>query len=344
MTELTDVHDALARYPRVELAEPVTPLAPTPNLSAHLGIELLVKRDDCQSLALGGNKVRQLEFYMGEAVESGADTVLITGAVQSNFVRLTAAAARRLGLDVHVQLENRVDTNDPLYQRSGNVLLDRLLGATIHRFPIGEDEAAADANLEHIAGELSRNGARPYVIHLGMDHRPIGALGYVRAALEIVEQLASLDTHADHLVVASGSGLTHAGLLAGIEALNYQATVHGICVRRDAERQRARIKRRVGEVSALLECNPPPDDRIRITDDTLSPGYGKMNDAVAHAMQLTAESEGILLDPVYTGKTMAGLIKLIASDEITPGARVVFIHTGGTPALFGYQQMLEEYF
>jgi D-cysteine desulfhydrase/L-cysteate sulfo-lyase len=147
-----------------------------PNLEARIGgVRLYVKRDDCTGLALGGNKVRQLEFYMGEAQADGADTVLITGAVQSNFVRLTAAAARKLGMDCHVQLEERVPNTDPAYRNSGNVLLDRILGATIHSYSEGEDEAGADRRLGEIAAELESRGRRPYIIHLAPGHKPLGA-------------------------------------------------------------------------------------------------------------------------------------------------------------------------
>ena len=183
MTMAVDV-PGLESFPRVALGHAPTPIEHAPRLGEALGIDLYIKRDDCTGLALGGNKVRQLEFYLGAARADDCDVVLITGAVQSNFVRLTAAAARHLGMDVHVQLEERVANPDEAYRNSGNVLLDRLLGATIHTFPAGEDEAAADDALKAIAAQLAVSGRDPYVIHLGVDHPPIGALGYVRAAAE----------------------------------------------------------------------------------------------------------------------------------------------------------------
>ena len=155
----------IARFPRVRLGHAPTPIDPAPNLGAALGIDLWIKRADCTGLALGGNKVRQLEFHFGEAEARGADTVLVTGAVQSNLVRIAAAGARKLGMAVHIQLEDRVDGMGALYRASGNLLLDRVLGATLHPFPEGEDEAAADAAMERRARALADEGRRPYVIH-----------------------------------------------------------------------------------------------------------------------------------------------------------------------------------
>ena len=228
---------AVDRFPRVRLGHGPTPLEPAPRLGAAFGVELWVKRDDCTGLAFGGNKVRQLEFEFGEAQARGTDTVLVTGAVQSNLVRVAAAAARRLGMEAHVQLEERVDEAGGLYRVSGNVLLDRLLGATLHSCPVGEDEAAADASLKCLARSLAGEGRRPYVIPSAPGHAPLGGLGYVVAAEEVVTQARGLGIGFDAVVCASGSALTHAGLLVGLRALGETAPVHGICVRRDARRQ-----------------------------------------------------------------------------------------------------------
>ncbi len=225
----------IARFPRARLGHAPTPIDAAPNLGAALGIDLRIKRDDCTGLAFGGNKVRQLEFHFGEAQARGADTVLVTGAVQSNLVRIVAAAARKLGMAVHIQLEDRVDGMGALYRASGNLLLDRVLGATLHPFPEGEDEAAADAALERRAAALAAEGRNPYVIHSAPGHAPLGGLGYVLAAEEIVEQ--ARDTGFDAVVCASGSALTHAGMLVGLRALGERVPVLGICVRRDAASQ-----------------------------------------------------------------------------------------------------------
>jgi D-cysteine desulfhydrase/L-cysteate sulfo-lyase len=334
----------LAAFPRVDLGHAPTPLDPAPALGRAFDVDLHVKRDDMTGLAFGGNKVRQLEFYLGEARAAEADVVLITGAVQSNFVRLAAAGARKLGMDIHIQLEERVKGGDEIYRRSGNVFLDRLLGATLHSFAVGEDESAADRALETIAQGLREAGRRPYVIHLGVEHSPIGALGYVRAGAEIVIQCRESGATFDAVVVSSGSGLTHSGLLTGLRAVGDETPVHGVCVRREAELQRPRVTRRVREVDELLggrQLAGPHD--VRVTDATLAPGYGKLNEQTFRAIEAASRLEGLFLDPVYTGKTLAALGPLVEAGEIARGARVLFVHTGGTPALFGYQTAIEPY-
>ena len=327
--------------PAACLGHAPTPLEPAPNLGAALGVELWIKRDDCTGLAFGGNKVRQLEFHFGEARARGADTVLVTGAVQSNLVRLAAAGARRLGMEVHIQLEERVEGAGDLYRVSGNVLLDRVLGATLHSFPVGEDEAAADAALEGRAETLAAAGRRPYVIHSAPGHPPLGGLGYVVAAGEIVEQARALGIGFDAAVCASGSALTHAGLLVGLRALGEAVPVHGICVRRDAGGQGERVLRVASELAATIG-RPAAFDAadILVSDAVHRPGYGRLNDAVREAMAMAARLEGLLLDPVYTGKAMAGLIAHARSGRIAAGSRVLFIHTGGQPALFAYAETL----
>ncbi len=335
---------ALDNFPRASLSHCPTPIDPAPNLGRHLGIDLHIKRDDCTGLAAGGNKARQLEFYFGAAQEQDADTVLITGAVQSNFVRMAAAAARKLGMQIHIQLEERVANPDPNYRNSGNVLLDRLLGAHLHSFQVGEDESAADRSLDQLAEALREEGRRPYVIHLGIDHPPIGALGYVQVAVELSGQWAASVADYDAVVVASGSGLTHSGLLAGLRALGHDLPVYGICVRRPADQQLPRLQQRSKEICALLDLpGLIKDADIQINDSVLAPGYGKLNDATFNAIHQAATLEGLLLDPVYTGKTMAGLFALVESALIKPRQKVLFVHTGGLPALFGYQADLERY-
>ena len=227
----------IARFPRARLGHAPTPIDPAPNLGAALGTDLWIKRDDCTGLAFGGNKVRQIEFYFGEAEARGADTVLVTGAVQSNLVRIAAAAARRLGMEAHIQLEDRVADGGETYRTSGNLLLDRVLGATLHPFPEGEDEAAADAAMERRAAVLAAEGRKPYVIHSAPGHPPLGGLGYVLAAEESTEQARDLGIGFDAVVCASGSALTHAGMLVGLRALGERVPVLGICVRRDAVSQ-----------------------------------------------------------------------------------------------------------
>ena len=243
-----------------------------------------------------------------------------------------------LGMEAHIQLEDRVDGMGALYRTSGNLLLDRVLGATLHSFSEGEDEAAADAAMECRAAALTAEGHRPYVIHSAPGHAPLGGLGYVVAAGEVTEQAQDLAVSFDAVVCASGSALTHAGILVGLRALADRVPVLGICVRRDAAGQAARV---ANALAAMIE-RPDAFDAggVDVSDAVLAPGYGRLNDAVGEAMAMAARQEGLLLDPVYTGKTMAGLIAHVRSGRIAPGSRVLFVHTGGQPALFAYGESL----
>jgi D-cysteine desulfhydrase/L-cysteate sulfo-lyase len=339
---MQDVGERLKAFPRCPLAHLPTPLEAMQRLSSRLdGVSLFVKRDDCTGLGFGGNKVRQLEYYFGEALKVAADTILITGAVQSNFVRTAAAAARRLGMECHIQLEERVPDVDDLHRSSGNVLLCRILGATLSSYPAGEDEAGADAKLHEISQQLRQQGRKPYIIPLGQAHDPLGALGYIDAAAELLVQLDQQSLRIDHLVVTSGSGATHAGLLFGLRAMGSRIIVTGVCPRRDAVSQEGRIAGHIQKLTRMLDLDPGIQSTdIRLTDVSLAPGYGQLNAATVHALQLTAQCEGLFLDPVYTAKTMAGLFDLVEQHEIA--GNVLFWHTGGQPALFGYGDALIE--
>lgn len=345
MRQISDSLAGIGRFssiPRQQLFAEQTPLEPLENLSKHCGnASIFVKRDDCTALAFGGNKVRQLEFYLGEAVANDADTILITGAVQSNFVRAAAAAANKLGMRCHIQLEERVAETTQQYRESGNVLLDKLLGATLHSYATGEDESGADQALEELAADLNRSGSNPYVIHLAPDHPPLGALGYVVAADELLRQCAANGSEFDRIYVGSGSGATHAGLLFGLRALCSDLPVSGVCVRRSAELQVHRINDTCERISALLETkNPVEIGDIVLTDEFLAPGYGVPNDAVLDAIILGARMEGLIIDPVYTGKTLAATIH--AASKSATDQNLLFWHTGGTPAIFAYQNMIEK--
>ncbi|WP_254436826.1 D-cysteine desulfhydrase family protein [Ruegeria arenilitoris] len=314
-----------------------TPLERLDRLSLELGIDLWLKRDDLTGLGFGGNKTRQLEFYFGDALQQGADTILITGAVQSNFVRSAAAAAAKLGMQSVLQLEERVPDMGEEYYSSGNVLLAQILGADHMSYPEGEDEAGADAALHARADELKAQGRKPYVIHLGLNHPPLGALGYVIAGQELSQQMQDIDA----VVVPSGSGATHGGLLTGIALEENGASVFGVCVRRDREKQQARMNTVLQKLADLLDINAAPlQDRINVLDEALPPGYGKLSGMTHAALKKMARTEGIFLDPVYSAKTFAGLLHLVTVGEIQPGQKVVMLHTGGLPALFGYQNEL----
>lgn len=331
------MQEQLAEFPRVRLGHLPTRIERLPRLGAELGLELFVKRDDCTGAGFGGNKVRQLEFYLGAAKAEGATVVLITGAVQSNFVRTAAAMAAAQGMACHIQLEERVAHSGETYRRNGNVLLDQILGATLHAYAEGEDEAGADAALEAIAGDLRSKGEVPYVVHLGAAHPPLGALGYAAAAVELIDQVAKGPAY-DAIFLGSGSGLTHAGLLLGLRELGDPTPVVGICVRRAAELQIPRLTTRLNDLARLLGVDNPVDTAdVMVDDQSLSPGYGQMSSLVVEAIRRTARLEGLFLDPVYTGKVMAGLIALAPQMK---SQRVLFWHTGGLPALFAYADEL----
>jgi len=335
---MTSVSDALAAFPRARLVTGPTPLDHLSRLSGHLGIDLWIKRDDLTGLGMGGNKIRQLEYYIGAALAENSDVVLITGAVQSNFVRSAAAATARHGITSVLQLEERVSGMGPDYYRSGNVFLGNLLGAEHIRFGEGEDEVGADNALRARAAQLREQGRRPYVIPLGLDNKPLGALGYINAASEIVAQVPEFDA----IVVASGSGATHSGLLAGLRAHGVKTPVHGICVRRDYDQQTTRMNTLMAKIAVLVpDLSPVPESDVLIWDGALAPGYGQVGPQAAQAISLMARFEGLFVDPVYTGKSFAGVLGLLDEGTITPGMRVLFVHTGGQPALFAYQAEIE---
>ena len=328
-------------FPHAPLWSHTTPLEPQPRLAEAIGARsVLIKRDDCNGLAFGGNKVRQLEYYIGDALSQGADTVLLTGAVQSNFVRTAAAACNRYGLKCHIQLEDRVPKDDPDYNSSGNVLLNELLGATLHYFNEGGDESAADNKLAEIAAELRKQGANTYIVPMHPSHNPLGALGYIDCAAELLEQFKTPNKEPDRIFVGSGSGNTHSGLIYGLRKLGCAVPVSGICVRRGADLQKPRIEQRCGQLADMFKENSPlkPDD-IVIDDAFLKPGYGQAGPDTIEAIKLCAQMEGLVLDPVYTAKVMAGLI---AESRQNPNQDLVFIHSGGGPAIFAYANDLRQ--
>ena len=328
-------------YPRAILAHTPTPIDRLDNLSEKLaGPNIFVKRDDCTGLAFGGNKARQLEYYLGEAVRDKADTILITSAVQSNYLRSAVAAARKYGMEVEVQQEERVPDRPTEYYKSGNPYLLKLMGATIHSYPVGEDEEGADNALYERAEVLKSEGKNPYVIPLAGPHIPLGSLGYVDCAEELLEQISDLNIVA--VITASGSGTTHAGLVVGFRALGCDVPIYGVCVRRDKASQIPRVFEKSVKVAKMIGFdNIIKEDDIRIIDDTFLPGYGQLNEKVTEAIDLAAKCEGLLVDPVYSGKSLSGLIHLIRQGEFVKGQNVLFIHTGGTPALFGYPELVE---
>lgn len=333
--------NGFTEFDRAELLSAPMPIEPLARLSDTLDINLHIKRDDLAGLPFGGNKSRQLEYYLGAARAQQADTILITGAVQSNFVRTAAFAAARLGMRTVVQLEARVAGMDDVYETSGNVLLSKIAGAEVMYYPEGEDEDGADAALRARADVLRQQGRRPYVIPLALDNPPLGALGYVRAAGEILAQ----DDDFDFVIVASGSGLTHAGLLAGFRQFGSSATLIGSCVRRPRQKQAVRIATVLGNLTQMTGvAQTVANHDIHVWDGALAPGYGHVGPVGARAMQVMAQSEGMMLDPVYTAKSFAAIPALVSDRTIPPGSRVLFVHTGGLAAAFAYQTELQAMF
>ena len=334
-----------AKFTKAKLAHLPTPLELMPNMTKKFkGPNLYIKRDDATGLAFGGNKVRQLEYYVGRAMDLNADALLTTGAVQSNHVRQTVAAARKMGWHVEVQLEHRVNTHAKEYQESGNPYLNRLMGAKIHTYDVGEDESGADNAMYKRAEELKAEGYNPFVIPLGAtDKTPWGSLGYVECVEEMYLQSKATDTPIDAIILGSGSANTHAGVMAGLIALDLDIPVYGFCVRRDQEAQTERVEVKTRKVLKMLDIdeNKLKPGMVKCSDWVLAPGYGIPSPKVAEAIYTTAFEEGILLDPTYTGKAMCGLIGMLESGHFKETDNVVFIHTGGAPSLFGYPELVE---
>jgi len=332
------VLNAINAMPRVDILDSMTPLVPLKQLSDLLEVDLWMKRDDIAGPSFGGNKARQLEFYFGAALAEGADTILITGAVQSNFVRLAAAIAVRFGMKAILQLEQRVATSDEQYHQSGNVLLNKILGAEIISYPEGEDEAGADDALYAKVEELRASGRKPYVIPLGENKAPIGACGYVRAAAELADQMPE---PFDTVIVASGSAATHIGTAAGMKIFFPSTKVIGSCVRRNKSLQEVRLANLTEKFNEIVGCPGfLSKDDFHLWDDALAPGYGKLGPIAREAMMLMARNEGYILDPVYTAKSFAAVPELIKSGRISKGSRVLYVNTGGLGGLFAYQTEL----
>lgn len=330
----------LARFPRVFLAHLPTPLERMDRLSKELGgPEIWIKRDDCTGLSTGGNKTRKLEFLMAEALSQGADTIITQGATQSNHARQTAAFSAKLGLACHILLEDRTGSNDANYNTNGNVLLDHLHGATTSKRAGGMDMAA---EMDLLAERARAEGKKPYIIP-GGGSNPTGALGYVNCALELVSQANDRGLVVDQIVTATGSAGTQAGLITGLKALNAGIPLLGIGVRAPKEKQEESVFALAQRTAEKLGC-PGVVHRSDIVADTsyVGAGYGIPRADTLEAIRMFAQLEGILLDPVYSGKGAAGLIDLVRKRQFTKGQRLVFLHTGGAAGLFGYDAVFAD--
>ena len=327
----------LKNFSRVDLCHQPTPLEEMPRLSAALnGPKFWIKRDDCTGLATGGNKTRKLEFLLADALQQGADMLVTQGAVQSNHVRQTAAAACKFGLDCHALLERRVPDRAADYETTGNVLFDHIFGTTIEFRPPGLD---MNAEARAVTEKFAANGRKPYFIPGGGSNE-IGALGYVSCAYEMLAQFDAQGLDVGWIVLASGSAGTHAGLLAGLHAAGSDIPVMGISVRQRRERQIAAVHKLAAATAAQLTDTPLSLEKTMIDDGYVGAGYGLPTEGTIAAINLIARKEGVLLDPVYSAKGLAGMIGLTEQKFFDSQKDVVFLHTGGAAALFAYGNQL----
>ena len=325
---------ALSRFPKLRLAHLPTPLEPMDRLSDALGgPRFWVKRDDCTGLATGGNKARKLDYLMAAAQEAGATAIVTQGATQSNHTRQSAAAAAKLGMSCHILLENRTGSQDPAYNASGNVLLSRIVGGTLKKYPCGTD---MPAQMEAAAAELRARGETPFVIPGGGSNE-IGALGYAECALELRTQFDAMDLAPDMIVQPTGSAGTHAGMAAGLHVMADETPLLGIGTRAPREKQEAMVLSLAERTLQKLGHDTPlPAERVRADCNYVGDGYGIPTAGMKEAVEMLARLEGLLFDPVYSGKALHGLIDLARKGFFDGMANVVFLHTGGASAIFAY--------
>ena len=330
----------LSRYPRLHFAHLPTPLEPMERISRVLGgPNLWIKRDDCTGLSSGGNKTRKLEFLMADAVNQGADTIITQGATQSNHARQTCAIAAKLDLACHILLEDRTGYHDEAYAHNANVLLDQLHGASISLRPADSD---MNTEMEQLARQLRDDGKKPYIIPGGGSNE-IGALGYVNAAFELTHQANERSLRIDHLVHATGSAGTQAGLVVGMQAMNSGIPVYGVSVRAPKPKQEENVHGLAQRTLDFMGLNPDlvPREKVVANSDYVGDGYGLPTSSMVEAVKMLATLEGILLDPVYSGKGFAGLIDLVRQGHFKQGENVVFLHTGGSVSLFAYPKVFD---
>jgi len=327
----------LAAYPRVALARLPTPIEHLARLSKHLGgAQIYVKRDDETGLGLGGNKLRKLEFLLGDALAKGADVVLTTGAMQSNHARQTAAACAKLGLDCELILR-RTQRATETYLQNGNVLLDKLFGARLTEI---DARSSREAAMAERADALRAEGRKPYCIPVG-GSCAIGNLGYALCAEELTTQARVLGIDFSAVLLATGSGGTHGGTVVGLHALASALPVIGIAVESTSAEQEALAFQQACETAALINVPAPPRSAIKVLDDYAGPGYAKPTEAMRQALHLAGSFEGLVLDPVYTGKAFSGVVDLIRRGNFGRDEAVLFINTGGSPGLFAYPKSVD---
>ena len=329
----------LSGYPRVSLAHLPTPLEFLPRLTKHLGgPNVYVKRDDCTGLGTGGNKTRKLEFLMADAIKKKADLIITQGAVQSNHARQTAAAAAKIGMKCELVFEKRVADATTAYKESGNVFLDKLFGANIHEVANGSDMTK---EMEDLSDQLREKGSNPYIIP-GGGSNPIGALGYVDCVIELIAQAKSKDITFDSIIMATGSAGTQAGLVVGSKITKSNIPVLGVGVNAPKEAQEEKVFKLASDLSDFMGLpSLVSRDDIVANCDYVGDGYGIPTLGMNKALLQLARLEGLLFDPVYSGKGLAGMIDLIGKGYFENQKNIVFIHTGGAAGLFAYHDILE---
>ena len=329
--------ERLAVFPRLGLADLPTPLEPMKRLTAHLdGPRLWVKREDVMGLGFGGNKLRKLDYVLHEALASGADTIVSGGVVQSNSQRQVAAAAAKLGLPCHLAVyHGRLEPPTPEYKTSGNAFLNRLFGAHLHDVAWTGDRNAA---IRALVADLEAQGRRPYFVPYGVSNT-MGAVAYATTIAEIELQASRSGFAPAAIVHCTGSAGTQAGLVAGAAVAMPNTRIVGIDIDAEPARVRSDVAALAREASNLLEI-PFEDTTVEVIAGHAGPAYGVPHEATIEAIRLAGRLEGLPLDPVYSGKGLAGLIALIRQGRWRKGEDVIFLHTGGAPALFAYQSAL----
>ncbi len=325
----------LSKFPKRNYVQDPTPIEAVPAFSLALGgkVNVFIKRDDLLPGCAGGNKTRKLDFCIADAIEKGADTIITCGAVQSNHCRLTLAWAVKEGLDCHLVLEERV-AGSYKPDGSGNNFLFNILGVKSTKVVPGGSDMVAE--MAKVSARLQAEGKKTYIIPGGASNS-IGATGYVACAQEVLQQLFEQGLSIDHMVVPSGSAGTHAGIVVGMYGTNAGIPVSGINVSRPKDVQEDIVHKLAVETAKRVGMRGDlPASEITCFDSYVGDGYSLPTESMIEAVKLLAQTESILLDPVYSGKAMAGLIDLIRKDHFAPGANVMFLHTGGSPALYAY--------
>ena len=334
--------DLLAAFPRVRLIDGATPVYQLRELVRQIpyagDVNVFVKRDDLMALGGGGNKLRKLEFLLGAAEAQGADTIVTIGGLQSNHARLTAAAAAKAGLHCEIILGRQVPRTNDEYEHGGNVFLNKIFGARVEVAQVGV--APLERARERME-ELVKSGRRPYLIPTG-GSTAIGSLGYASCLYEILEQQEQLSVQFDHIVVANGSSGTHAGLAAGLRSVGQSPRiVQAFTTLFDDGASRKTTAALAQAASDLLGQASIPEEEILVDGSQRGPGYGIPTEDMKNAVLALARSEGILLDPVYSGKAFAGMLSYIRDGKFKSGSNVLFIMTGGTPSIYAYRDAFE---